>query len=102
MAVEEEVDVGRRSGWGDVDEVDAEGAALEVQGEGPVCYGVAIAAYDFEGFSGGAEFIENPLGADVAEVPDFVGGGELLDECGGQFVVGIGDDGDVGRGRRLH
>jgi hypothetical protein len=97
VAVKEEVDTGRRVGRGDVDEADAETGANEVEGEGPVADGVAIAADHFYRFAAGAELVKEPVATDVAEVPDLVGAGNALYELERQFVMRIRDDGDTGR-----
>ena len=96
MAVEEQVDLGRRGGRRDVDQADAQAGPGEVQGEGPIGDGIAIAADYLQRLAGGAQFVEDPFAADIAQVPDLVSGGNPFDKLVGEFVVRVGEDGDLG------
>ena len=94
MAVEEQVHMRGRVVVvrGNVHEMDAKVIPCEVEGQGPVG-GVAIASHHLDRAGAGeAQLVENPIAADVAQMPDFVGGGDALDEGVGEFVVRIGDD----------
>ncbi len=95
VAVEKEIrsaDAGR-SGR-DVDEQKGAAMALEEELFRQIECVVIVAQHAVEG---AAEFLDGVEGIEVAkipQVPDFVGGGDGLGDVGGEFSVGIGDDGD--------
>lgn len=96
MGVAEEKDVGvGGQGWGDVGEEEGAVAEAEADFEGPGGFEVVVAADDEEALACGVEGLEELGFADVAQVPDRVGGVGGVDEGGGKAVVGIGEDEDA-------
>jgi hypothetical protein len=94
VAVENDVHLLKWFGRRDMDKVDVQPSPGEIEGQGPIRAGIAIAANDFERLATEAELIEDPFAADIPEVPDFAGFGYALGELVGKFVVGVRDDCD--------
>lgn len=83
MSVNEDVAVWRSLAWGDMHEVEAGAGSLQVEGEGPVHAGIAIAADHTERAIEFDEEIEHRGLADIAEVPEFVHAAEAIEDAGG-------------------
>ena len=67
---------------------------LQLQTHRPSFFGILIPAHDLHGRSDLANGFQYGFFADVAKVPDLVGGGDRLQKKGGELVVGVGDDRD--------
>ena len=80
-----------------VHQVDAQAHAIEIKCEWPVSSGVAISANHLERFAPCPQFVQNPLPADIAQMPDLVRAGNALYELERQFVMRIRDNCDSGR-----
>ena len=78
-----------------MDEPGTEAGALQIESQRPVEVGVAVAANDLHGRADGAQALEERRFADVAEMPDFIGGGDLCADFLRQVVVRVGEDGDA-------
>jgi hypothetical protein len=84
-----------------VDEVERLPSPLQVEGERVGKGMVVVAEDDDELRRERAEFVENALVADIAEMPDLVDTLEKFGEAGMNASVGIGDKGD-GMSRDRH
>ncbi len=88
VAVEEEFRAAGAVGR-DVDEEEGVAATLKEEAQGEIEAIVVVAKYGVNGWANGFYSVQGRHVAKIAEVPDFVGGGELRDGGGGEAAVGV-------------
>jgi len=97
VAVEEDVDILRRSRGRNVNEAAADAVSFQVDGEGPFKVGVAIAAHESYGRSDAFQPDEQTRLTDISEMPDLI---DIICQCFeifGEMIVRVGEDEDAQR-----
>ena len=86
------IDIFRWSFRRNVLEPESLAAARKIDNQRPIEIAVAISPHDGDPRSDYAQFVQDSLRADIAQVPDFIRAGGEIDNRLGQFVMGIGQD----------
>ena len=104
MPVEEEVHISRRDIGGNVDQMNPKGRPGKIQRQRTIHPRVAIAPDDLEWLAPQAQLVQYPFAANIPQVPNLIGIGDLFGQRVRKLVVGVRDDSDasrlLGRGRR--
>lgn len=99
---EEPIAAGNNAPGRDVDEVKAFPGPFQIEAQGRIQRGIVITEHDGKPGIDCAQFIEDRLVADIAEVPDFVDVFEQMRDAGQPVVVGIGDHANAIIGGGFH
>lgn len=67
-------------------------AADKIDNQRPIKIAVAISAHHGDARGNGAQFIQNSLRANVAQMPNLVRARSKMDNCWRQFVMRIGEN----------
>ena len=67
-------------------------AARKIDNQRPIEIAVAISPHNGDPRSNYAQFVQDSLRADIAQVPDFIRASGEIDNRLGQFVMGIGEN----------
>jgi len=63
----------------------------KIDDQGPLEIAVAITPNDCDRRPNGSQFIQDPFGTDIAQMPNLVSVGSEIENWQGQFVMRIGD-----------
>jgi len=97
MTVQDNIDIfpRKRSGlWRNVHKATANASAPKIDSEWPLRIAVAISAHHCHRQPEGAQFIQNPFRANIAEMPNFIRVSRQDQDFLGQTIVCIGQNKD--------
>src|SRR5205814_8094105 len=97
MTVQENIDTLRRPLRRNVLQPKLQPATREIDSQLPVEVAVAIPTHDHHRSTRRAQFIQNPFGTDIADVPDLVRPARKIDNLLRQLVVRIREDENLHR-----